>query len=153
MKKWIDSLDEEALRSLRGALLVEEVDGSAKSLEPFDKIKWKLCWDEMRPLEEGSPCLVRIVDWMRDEWWGERVLGVSCLHPRSGRGLAWERRESELRILPSRVQSGGEASAEFRELADEEFSALWSRIRAQAECDEISRTMEPSEPSRPALRL
>lgn len=93
----------------------------------FAEEKGKLCWD-FGGLG-GVPELVRVADWQTDEYWGERVLVVSQMFPRGLRGLAWQRRQSQLRLA-----GVGDCS----QLSDAQAMELALKAQAMSEAQEIS---------------
>lgn len=78
--------------------------------DAFEKERLLMCWDAI------GRCLVRVSEWSKEEYWGERVLLVQEYAP-NGMGLKWDRRQSDLWELGAPWQ-GSQASLALSGLSD-----------------------------------
>lgn len=101
--------------------------------EKFNAEKGKICWDPR------GECLVIIVDWMRDEYWGERVLMVKELAPNTMH-LSWGRRQSDLIELGEPWQSL-KAKAALGGLDHIEAQTLCAHLRGWCQAMEVAREL------------
>lgn len=119
------------------------VDGSQGSFESrygaFSQERGRLCWDSV------GKSLVKVVDWEKTEYWGERVLIVGQIAPRHARGLRWSARQSRLTELAEPLQKLGlerwllDCDDNFSEEICNWFSSAW---QAAKQADEIHAAVE-----------
>jgi hypothetical protein len=134
-----------------GALGSQELSGSHEHRhKAFSQERFLMCWDT-----RGS-CLVRVTDWRKDEYWGERVLVVQEYAP-NNMGLSWDRRQSALWELGEQWQ-GIDASLALRRLSDHDKAELcahvssWWKALQEAKELERERTRAQTDKASPARK-
>ena len=140
-----------AAQALAGPLAWDCEGGQPQSRHPkFSGERGRLCWDAY------SKTVVEVSDWMRDEYWGERVLDVWERLTSRCRGLHWERRQSDLVELGEAWQ-GVEAKVALHQMtsdeAEEVAGALGRAWEAALEAKALDKAARQSSQTERAPRL
>lgn len=106
-----------------GALGAEDSGAHVHRHDRFSKEWGLVCLDIKRS------SVVRVVDYQRDEYWGERVLVVALVWPMPGRGLRWEAKQSELVELGQAFQ-GAKGLAALRDIGPQGASNAVKYLQA-----------------------
>jgi hypothetical protein len=137
--------------ALLGPLAWEEADGGHASRHAsFSSERGLLCWDA------SGRMVVEVVDFAREQCWGERVLEVRERLPGRARGSRWDRPQSALVELAPDLQ-GAQAKAALGRVEPLEGERLTRELgqawAARVEAEALEKEAVAGRASKPGARL